>query len=94
MTEKTLQDFRKEIDALDKELVDLIAKRFNIIDQVAHYKDKHDIPAVIPERVDEVRDNAASYAQTLGLNKDLIAQIWQMMIDEACRVEQDHFDQQ
>tara|TARA_Y100001936_G_C16048387_1_gene656139 strand:- start:565 stop:849 length:285 start_codon:yes stop_codon:yes gene_type:complete len=92
MTQKTLQDFRKEIDALDKELVDLIAKRFEIIDQVAHYKDEHNIPAVIPERVDQVRDNAANYAQSLGLNGEMIAKIWQMMIDEACRVEQDHFD--
>lgn len=91
---KTLSDYRTQIDALDKELVDLIAKRFAIIDQVAVFKHQHDIPAIIPERVDEVRNNAADYAVSKGLNRELISRFWQMMIDEACVREQHYFDQQ
>lgn len=91
---KELEDFRKEIDALDKELVKMLGKRQAIVSQVALYKHARGIPAILQDRIDEVRNNAAEEGKQYGLDPDYTARLWQMMIDEACRLEQEYFDQQ
>lgn len=40
----TLKQLREQLDLIDADIVKLIEKRFQITDQVAIYKDKHDIP--------------------------------------------------
>jgi len=82
-----LAPYRKEIDDLDKELVALLVKRYQIVRQVANLKGQYDIPSVLPDRVDEVRDNAARMAQEQGLNGEFVRNLYTMMIDYACNLE-------
>ncbi len=44
------------------------------------------LPAVIPERVAEVRERCAVQAQPHGLEPDFIRRLYTLIIDEACRL--------
>lgn len=90
--DKDLTHYRKEIDALDKELVELIARRYEIVKNVAVYKHRNNIPAVIPERVNQVRENAKDYGKRYGLPPQYLHDLWTRIIDEACALEQEYFD--
>ena len=45
-----LNDYRKEIDSIDKELVELFARRMNIAADIAGYKRENNIPVLDPQR--------------------------------------------
>lgn len=88
-----LQPYRKKIDDLDKDIIDLLKKRYDIIDEVSVIKKQHNIAPALQDRIDEVRNNAGAYASSIGLDGDFIAKIWQQMIDHSCQQEQSFIDE-
>ena len=45
-----LQDYRKEIDAIDDELVRLFGQRMDIAAKIADYKKENNLPIFVPAR--------------------------------------------
>jgi chorismate mutase-like protein len=87
MTE--LDDFRREIDAVDDELLAVLAKRFGVIRRVAAFKGPRGIPAIIPERIEAVRERCAERGARLGVDADFLRVLYSLIIDEACRLEEE-----
>ncbi|MBG78734.1 MAG: chorismate mutase [Alphaproteobacteria bacterium] len=85
---KILAPYRKRIDTLDREIIDLLRKRYDIIDEVSAIKEKENIAPVLQDRVDEVRENAANYAHDLGLDSDFIRSLWAQIIAHSCETEE------
>lgn len=85
---KTLLDYRKEIDDLDVQLIELLGKRMDIIREVAVYKHAHHLPAVIQARVDEVHDNAVRMGLEKNLPAEYISALWTKIITESCDTEE------
>jgi 4-amino-4-deoxychorismate mutase len=83
-----LASFRRRIDAIDDRLLALLGERFAVIREVAAYKAPRAIPAVIPERVAAVRERCAGEAPRHGLDPDLVRRLYDVLIDEACRLEE------
>lgn len=81
---KVLEPYRKQIDELDYQLLELLKQRFDIIDLVSVIKQQHDIPAVLQDRVDQVRDNAVARAEEIGLDAEFVARIWTQLIENSC----------
>jgi len=54
-----LQDIRKQIDAIDDELVQLFVKRMNLSAQVADYKKANNMPIYVPAREREILQDVA-----------------------------------
>lgn len=82
-----LKPYRARIDALDDRIVDLLVERAAIIREVAEVKYAHDIPAVLQDRVDAVRERAAARAAAKGLDAELVRCLYAQMIDYSCRLE-------
>ncbi len=77
----SLEEVRKEIDRVDEEILHLIAERKDFIKQAAKFK--HSIDEIkADERVDFVLDRARHLALTLGVNPNMVSQIYRIMIDE------------
>ena len=57
-----LQDYRKEIDAIDDELVRLFGKRMDIAAKISDYKKDHDLPIFVPAREREKLQDVAQKA--------------------------------
>ena len=87
MTE--LDDFRREIDAIDDDILALLGKRFAVVRRVADYKGPRGIPAIIPERIEAVREGCARRGARLGVDADFLRVLYSLIIDEACRIEEE-----
>lgn len=55
-----LVDLRKKIDVVDKDILALVLKRFELVDQVAEVKRANKIPVFVPGREDEILDGLVS----------------------------------
>ncbi|MEB3207904.1 MAG: chorismate mutase [Synechococcus sp.] len=82
-----LKPYRKKIDDLDDRIVDLLVARTEIIREVALLKHHEKIPAVLQDRVDEVRERAAARAAARGLDPDLVRRLYAELIDYSCNLE-------
>ena len=71
---------RAEIDVLDAELVRLLGRRIEVVDRVVAIKEAHSIPALLPERVEEVVANVRAEAETCGAPPDLAEKIYRALI--------------
>ena len=88
---KTMTDVRAGVDALDRELVALLARRFAYMDAAARIK---------PERGhvrDEARktqviENARAEAVKLGLPDTVIAELWETLVEASIGYELGVFD--
>lgn len=83
----TLADLRAELDALDAELRDALRRRLYQCVRIGRYKRDHDISVMQPGRVGVVRESAAAYAVAHGLDPDFLRRLYDLIIAEACRLE-------
>lgn len=82
-----LLQFRKELDELDRRLMETLAERFAVCRQVAEYKAERQIPMMQPARVLEVKKRAAERALAAGLTERFGLELYDLIISEACRLE-------
>jgi chorismate mutase-like protein len=85
-----LAPYRARIDALDAQIVALLGQRFGIIREVAALKAEHGIAPILPDRIEEVVSHARTKAEKAGVDPRLAEQIYRIIIDTACREEEDY----
>ena len=83
----TMMDIRENIDRVDSALMALFAERWSFIGRAAEIKAGLGIPADVPVRVKEVRDNANRNANAHGLDGDFYEGIWAQLIQHAIAYE-------
>ena len=84
-----LAPFRRQIDALDAQIIALLGQRFAIIRQVAALKAEHEIHPVLTDRLEEVVRQAREQAEAAGFDPAVAAEIYRVLLDAACRLETD-----
>ena len=57
-----LKDYRKEIDAIDDQLVRLFGQRMDIAAKIADYKKENNLPVFVPQREREKLTDVAEKA--------------------------------
>lgn len=77
----TMTDLRREIDALDRDIVALLIDRAAMIDRAVELKPAEGMPARIPARVEAVVENVRAAAGQGGLDPDLAEMLWRALID-------------
>ncbi len=82
-----LKNYRAQIDALDVELIELLAKRFQIVRNVGQMKADLGMEVVQAERAQAVIDMAEKRAAQKGVPPALMRTFYEMMIDEAHVIE-------
>lgn len=56
-TPKELSRLRDEVDIVDVKLLELLLKRFELVDKIGHVKKENKIPVFVPGREDEILEN-------------------------------------
>ena len=86
----SLEELREEVDKIDQQIVELIAKRNAYIKQAAKFKTSiEDVKS--PERIEQVMQNARKKAIELGVNPNMIEDLFKIMIDEMVETEISEF---
>jgi isochorismate pyruvate lyase len=87
----TMAEVRTGVDAVDRALVTLLARRFGYMDAAARIK---------PER-DQVRDearkaqviaNARLHARSAGIPEQAVADLWEQLVEASIAYELETFD--
>lgn len=76
----SLEDTRKEIDEVDREIISLIAKRIQLAQKAGQEKANSDIPMIAPEREEAVIQNVKQVAHSLGLDEAAIESLYHKII--------------
>ena len=82
-----LADLRRQIDALDDELLQLLAKRMDHVREVGQYKKSHNLPPLDAERWQSVLATRLAEAQKLGLSDEFVTQLYQLVHEYALSIE-------
>lgn len=75
-----LEAARDAIDAIDAEIIRLLSKRAGYVRQVANFKERpEDVPA--PTRYAQVMHQRREWAETAGLNPDVIEEMYKLLVN-------------
>jgi chorismate mutase len=88
-----LEKYREQINALDRQLIDLFAKRFDIVRAVGKLKADKGIAVVQSERVVEVTERAVQMGLEKNLDENFIRGLYTAMIDLAHVMEHEIVEQ-
>jgi chorismate mutase-like protein len=83
-----LDEYRKQIDAIDKELVALLGKRMTIVGKIGMLKKDQGLPIIDKKREREKITQITHIAQQEGLQKSFIERIWHVIFTESYRIEE------
>ena len=87
-----MKPYRARIDDIDAQIIDLLRKRYDVIEEVGVLKTNEGIAPVLQDRVDEVRERAASMAAEKGMDEDFIRNLYAQLIKHCCDLEQTIMD--
>ncbi len=85
--EMTLEQLREEIRSIDRELVELIARRTYVADTIADVKAARDLPTTDEKQEQAVMDRAGENAEQFDVDSNLVKAIFRLLI-ELNKVEQ------
>lgn len=76
----TIENVRQEIENIDRELVELIAKRVEFAGDILKYKHQANLPINDDTQNNVVIDRAVSIATERGLDSTVVKQIFNLLI--------------
>ena len=85
--EMSLDELRREIEDIDREIVELIARRTYVADTVAAVKADRDLPTTDESQEARVMERAGENAERFDLDANLVKAIFRLLI-ELNKVEQ------
>jgi chorismate mutase len=84
---KKLEEYRKEIDTIDQELLNILAKRFDIIREIGKLKKEKNILPLDEKRWEEVMGKINNKATKLNLPKIFVKNIYDEIHKAALMIE-------
>jgi chorismate mutase/prephenate dehydrogenase len=82
-----LDDLRHRIDAVDRQLIELLSRRLDLVGRVADYKLAHGTPVYVPEREAALLDARRREALAAGIPPDLIEDLLRRIMRESYAAE-------
>ena len=87
MTENKLENLRKEIDKIDSEIIQLLAKRFEIVKQIGVFKKENKLDVIDNRRFQKVLEKVANIAEKQGISRDFTNDIYKIIHEYSCELE-------
>lgn len=86
-TGDTIEAMRARLDAVDVTLLDTLRRRIGVCVEIAVHKREHGIPMMQPHRIGLVQRRAAEYGTEHGIDLEFLRRLYDLIIAETCRVE-------
>lgn len=88
-----LEQLRTEIDKLDGEMLDILAKRMEIINEIGDYKIENDITILQMKRWAGIIEDRLSIGTNLGLDKEFLLNLLKLIHTESIKKQEERFRQ-
>ena len=89
----SLEEIRKNIDNIDRQIISLIAKRVNYVAQASKFK-KDKSAVQDSQRVEAVIQKVKNFADEYGANPNMVEKLYRDMIDGFISMEMSAFEKE
>jgi chorismate mutase len=79
--EMSLAELREEIESIDREIVELIARRTYVAETVAQVKDERGMPTTDEQQEERVMERAGENAERFDVDANLVKAIFRLLIE-------------
>lgn len=73
---ESIEEIRGMIDNIDREIIDLLGKRYSYVKEIIRFKEPTEESIVARERFDAVLSSRRKLAEEAGLDPDIIEKIY------------------
>jgi chorismate mutase len=84
-TTENLAELRRQIDGVDENLLELLAKRMRISREIGIYKKEHNMPILQTPRYGEILENRTRTGAAMDLSTDFVEKIMKEIHEESVR---------
>ena len=84
-TTENLYELRRQIDGIDENLLELLAKRMRISREIGVYKKEHRMPILQTPRYGEILENRTKAGVAMDLNPDFVQAVLKEIHEESVR---------
>lgn len=84
-TTEDLSALRRQIDEIDEQLLELLAKRMRISREIGTFKKEHNMTVVQTDRYDEILNKRISQAEKMDMNPEFMRIILEAIHEESVR---------
>jgi chorismate mutase len=82
-----LERLRKQIDALDQELLETLARRMEVVVQIGRYKKSRGLELRDEQRLQSLIEAQLARAETLKLPSELVTELYELIHSFALKAE-------
>ena len=80
-----IQQLRKQIDELDNQLMELLAKRMSVCRQIGEYKKEHNMTVLQASRYNEILEKRGVQGSLTGMAPEFVAKVFESIHEESVR---------
>ncbi len=84
-TTEGLTSLRKQIDELDNQIMDILAKRMRVCREIGHYKKEHNMTVLQAARYTEILSKRGVQGSLCGMGPDFVAKVFESIHEESVR---------
>ena len=85
VTTENIIALRKQIDEIDDNLIDLLARRMRISREIGQYKKEHSMTIIQASRYNEILEKRGAQGSLMGIGADCIKEIFETIHEESVR---------
>lgn len=77
---KTLEKYRKQLDAIDNVAIGLLSERFKITRKIGKFKKENKIPTLDKKREENIYKNLEKKATQFNIDVNMVKDIWKVIM--------------
>ncbi len=85
VTTEGINELRKQIDELDNQLMNLLAKRMRVCREIGQYKKEHNMTVLQATRYGEILDKRGAQGALCGMSADFVKNVFESVHEESVR---------
>ena len=85
VTTEGIVQLRKQIDELDNQLMELLAKRMRVCREIGQYKKEHNMTVLQTTRYNEILDKRGAQGSLCGMDADFVKNVFEEIHEESVR---------
>lgn len=85
ITTEGISQLRHQIDDLDNQLMDLLAKRMRVCREIGQYKKEHNMTVLQSARYNEILEKRGAQGALCGMDSEFVAHVYELIHSESVR---------
>ena len=87
MTGNKLEEYRRQIDKIDEEIIKLLAKRFETVTKIGRFKKENNLSIIDKDRFQKVLDKVKNIASKHRISVSFIQDMYNLIHKYSCELE-------